>query len=69
MKAYEIRNLSEKDISQKLEEISEELFNLRFQLAVGQAKDPSRIKALKRDVARMKTILHQRQMATQSAQE
>jgi large subunit ribosomal protein L29 len=65
MKAYEIRNLSDKDIDQKLEETSEELFNLRFQMAIGQVKDPNRITALKRDVARLKTVLRERQLAAQ----
>lgn len=65
MNAYEIKNLSDKDIDQKLEEASEELFNLRFQLAIGQVKDSNRIKAVKKDIARMKTILRQRQLAAQ----
>lgn len=60
MKAYEIRNLSDDEIKTKMEEAYEELFNLRFQLAIGQVKDPSRIRVLKRDVARMKTILAER---------
>ena len=63
MKAYEIRNLSEQDINQKLEEASEELFNLRFQLAIGQVKDPNRMTAVKKDIARMKTVLRERQLA------
>ncbi|RME70822.1 MAG: 50S ribosomal protein L29 [Chloroflexi bacterium] len=63
MKAYEIRNMSDSEIRTKLEETYEELFNLRFQLAIGQVKDPSRIKMLKRDIARMKTILHERRLA------
>lgn len=65
MKAYEIRNLTEQDILQKLEEASEELFNLRFQLAIGQVKDPNRMKAVKKDIARMKTVLRERQLASQ----
>lgn len=65
MNAFEIKNLSDKDITQKLEEASEELFNLRFQLATGQVKDSNRIKAVKKDIARMKTILRQRQLAAQ----
>jgi len=63
MKAYEIRNLSDDEIKTKMEEAYEELFNLRFQLAIGQVKDPSRIRVLKRDVARMKTILTERVQA------
>ncbi|MCG3209598.1 MAG: 50S ribosomal protein L29 [Anaerolineae bacterium] len=65
MKAYEIKNLSDAEINQKIEETSEELFNLRFQLAIGQVSDTNRIAALKRDVARMKTVLRQRQLAAQ----
>jgi large subunit ribosomal protein L29 len=60
MKAFEVRNLSDDEIKTKMEETYEELFNLRFQLAIGQVKDPSRIRLLKRNVARMKTILNER---------
>lgn len=65
MKAFEIRNLSDKEIQTKIEEVSEEMFNLRFQLSIGQLKDPSRVSALKRDVARLKTILREKQLAAQ----
>jgi large subunit ribosomal protein L29 len=64
MKAFEIRNLSDGEIQTKVEEAYEELFNLRFQLAIGQVKDPSRIKLLQRDIARMKTVLNERKLAT-----
>lgn len=64
MKAFEIRNLSDGEIQTKVEEAYEELFNLRFQLAIGQVKDPSRIKLLKHDIARMKTVLNERKLAT-----
>lgn len=63
MKAFEIRNLADGEINTKIEEAYEELFNLRFQLAIGQVKDPSRIKLLKRDIARMKTVLSERKLA------
>lgn len=63
MKAFEIRNWSDSEINTKLEEAYEELFNLRFQKTIGQAKDPNRITVLKRDIARMKTILHERKLA------
>lgn len=62
MKAFEIRNWSESDIETKLEEAYEELFNLRFQRSIGQAKDPNRVTALKRDIARMKTVLTERRL-------
>lgn len=60
MKAYEIRNLLDSDIEKKIEESYEEIFNLRFQKSIGQVKDPNRIRFLKRDIARMKTILNER---------
>lgn len=63
MQAFEIRNLSDDEIKTKLEETSEEFFNLRFQFAIGQIKDPNRLTSLKRDMARMKTILTERKLA------
>ncbi|MCL4301726.1 MAG: 50S ribosomal protein L29 [Anaerolineae bacterium] len=60
MQAFEIRNLSDGEIQTKLEEAYEELFNLRFQKTIGQVKDPNRFSLLKRDIARMKTILSER---------
>jgi large subunit ribosomal protein L29 len=60
MHAFEIRNLADDEIRVKLEEAYEELFNLRFQLAIGQIKDPNQMTRLKRDVARMKTVLNER---------
>ena len=63
MKAFEIRNLSDNEIKTKLDETYEELFNLRFQRTIGQVKDPNRVTALKRDIARLKTILTERQRA------
>lgn len=63
MKAFEIRSLADSEIETKIEEAYEELFNLRFQLAIGQVKDPSRLKLLKRDIARMKTVLNERKLA------
>jgi large subunit ribosomal protein L29 len=63
VKAFEIRNWSESDIETKLEEAYEELFNLRFQKSIGQAKDPNRVTVLKRDIARMRTILTERKLA------
>ncbi len=64
MQAFEVRNLSESEIQTKLEEAYEELFNLRFQKTIGQVKDPNRFAVLKRDIARMKTILSERKRAT-----
>ena len=66
MKASEIRELGLSELKQKVVELKEELFNLRFQLAIGQVKDPSRITLLKRDIARMKTVLNERKLASVS---
>jgi large subunit ribosomal protein L29 len=63
MKAFELRNISDGEIETKIEESYEELFNLRFQKSIGQAKDPNQITVLKRDIARMKTILNERRLA------
>jgi len=63
IKAFEIRSLSNGEIETKIEQTYEELFNLRFQKAVGQAKDTSRVRLLKRDIARLKTILNERKLA------
>jgi len=58
----EIRELSNEEILKKLEESKEELFNLRFQQATGSLEKPSRIRELRRLVARMKTILREREL-------
>ncbi len=62
MKAAEIKYLSEAELEEKLAELKQELFNLRFQLAVNQLDNPTRIKAVKKDIARIKTIQRQREL-------
>ena len=59
----EIRELSNEEILSKIEESKEELFNLRFQQATGSLEKPSRITELRKLVARMKTILRERELA------
>jgi large subunit ribosomal protein L29 len=61
MKAAKWRDLSGDEIEQKVRELGEEVFNLRFQLSMGVAKNPSRLREAKRDLARAKTILRERQ--------
>lgn len=61
MKVNEIRELSTEDIEKKLVETKEELFNLRFQQATGNLEKPSRIRELRHTVARMKTVLKERE--------
>jgi large subunit ribosomal protein L29 len=56
MKAKEIRALSAEERAKKLAELKEELFNLRFQQAINQLDNPMRIKAVKKDIARILTV-------------
>ena len=60
MKAAKWRDLSEDEVTQKVRELSEEVFNLRFQLTMGVAKNPSRIGEARRDLARAYTIIRER---------
>ena len=57
MKASELRNLSAEELTAKLKELKAELFNLRFQHAINQLDNPTRIKAVKKDIARALTTL------------
>lgn len=57
MKAQEVRELTEKERLEKVEDLSQEYFNLRFQLATGKIENPSRLRHIRRDIARLKTIL------------
>ena len=60
MKASKWRDLSDDEIRQKTRELSEEIFNLRFQLSMGMAKNPSRLGQARRDLARATTVLRER---------
>jgi large subunit ribosomal protein L29 len=60
MKAAKWRDLSDDEVAQKVRELSEEVFNLRFQLTMGLAKNPSRIGEVRRDLARAYTIIRER---------
>ena len=59
MKAAEIRQMTTEELSAKLKDLTAELFNLRFQLAINQLDNPMRITAVKKDIARVKTILRE----------
>jgi large subunit ribosomal protein L29 len=61
MKVKEIRELSTDEINTKLVETKQELFNLRFQQATGNLEKPSRLRDLRHTVARMKTVLKERE--------
>ncbi len=62
MKASEIKYLTDPELETKLSELKAELFNLRFQLAVNQLDNPTRIKTVKKDIARIKTVQRERQL-------
>ena len=62
MKASEIRELSSAELESKLKDLKAELFNLRFQLAINQLDNPMRISAVKKDIARVKTVLRQMEL-------
>ncbi len=62
MKVKEIRELTTEQIVAKIKENKEELFNLRFQQATGNLEKPSRIRELRHDVARFKTVLREREL-------
>ena len=62
MKAKEIREMSTQELHKKLQELKEELFNLRFQLATGQLDNPMRIRHVRKSIARIKTILREREL-------
>ncbi len=63
MKAKEIRELSAEELAVKLVELKKDLFNLRLQHATNQLDNPTRIADVKRDIARVNTILRERQLA------
>ena len=62
MKASELKNLSTQELAAKEKELKEELFNLRFKLATGQLTNPQRMRECKKDVARVKTLIREREL-------
>ena len=60
MKAVEIRQMTVEELNAKLVELKKELFNLRFQHAVNQLENPHKIADVKKDIARVMTILHEK---------
>ena len=62
MKAKELRELTRDELAQKENDLQAELFNLRFRLATGQLDNPMTIKAVRKDLARVKTVLRQLDM-------
>jgi len=62
MRASDLRELTAQELNNKLGEYKSELFNLRFQLATGQLENPMRIKQVRKDIARVKTIAREKEL-------
>jgi large subunit ribosomal protein L29 len=69
MNALELRKLNYKELGEKLEESKEELFNLRFQLVTNALDNTSRIAQVKRDVARIATVMREQEIAAWESQQ
>ena len=66
MKVKEVRELSTEQLNQKLVELKKDLFNLRLQHAITQLENPLKISEVKTDIARVKTVLRERELAGKS---
>ena len=66
MKMQEVLDLSEKERDEKLKDLQEEYFNLKFQLAIGKIENPGRLKHMRRDMARIKTLQSRKSAAGQA---
>ncbi len=67
MKAKELRDMTNEELNSKLKELKQELFNLRFSNATGQLANPMQINTCKKDIARIKTILTERDLKKANA--
>ena len=67
MKASEIRELTAEELNSKLRDLKAELFNLRVQLAINQLDNPMRISAVKKDIARVKTVIRENELSAENA--
>ncbi|MDE6596771.1 MAG: 50S ribosomal protein L29 [Oscillospiraceae bacterium] len=65
MKASEVRDMTTVELDTKLADLKKELFALRFQHAINQLDNPTRLKAVKKDIARVKTIINERSKSEQ----
>lgn len=68
MKATELRELTVSELNDKLLDLKKELFNLRFQHAINQLENPMRIKAVKKDIARINTVLTEKSLENSKAE-
>ena len=67
MKVKELRDMTNEELNNKLKSLKQELFNLRFSNATGQLNNPMQINACKKDIARIKTILTERELGKKKA--
>lgn len=67
MRSSDLRELTEDELKQKEMEFRKELFNLRFRLATGEVENPMRIRAVRRDIARVLTVMTEKMNATEEA--
>jgi large subunit ribosomal protein L29 len=65
MKANEMRDLSNSDLEKLINDTKQELFNMRFQKSVGKLTNTARVRTLKKDIARAKTLIHERTLAAE----
>lgn len=66
MKAKKMRDMTDEELVKKVSDYKEELFNLRFQMATGQLDNPMRIRDVKKNIARCKTVQRQREIAREN---
>ena len=66
MKTKELHQLTVDELNTKIKELTEELFNLRFRHAIGQLENPASLKTCKKDIAKVKTILRERELAAKA---
>ena len=67
LKAHELEELNDVDLASKLKEAKEELFNLRFQAATGQLESHGRLRTVKKDIARIYTVIRERELGIRTA--
>ena len=67
MKAQELKEMSEAELRQKEKEVTEELFNLKFQHATGRLENTQRLPQVRKDLARVKTVLREKEIAAAKA--
>lgn len=67
MKVKELRDLTDAELNKKLDDSKDELFKLRFQMATGQLDNPMKLKEVRRKIAKVKTIIRERELGIQRA--